>query len=1377
MSAYLTDLIKGSQTSFEVAAHIVQLIPSLAQKFVEDVTETLQSYLLLEEELLLKKFTSFQINKTAMIHDPETIIHLTLSYLHTLYIVCSSSTESNAFVSLQLVDLQKVLLVCHSSRSNEIAKLSSKCMGMIVKILKTLDQSLFAQWWESITNCISHPDSGVDPENGYILWLRCISAEAMNSSMNELQILLNSEVYWDYLQDGILNKTYEIRKYSLYILSQSLQKITNDINLKSMTWKIDAKEKYTFEWQRYITLVNIISIDTSLHQAEDSSLDLIKIIGQKSLIPKSWARCLLSTGLQSSMETLRKFVGNITLQLDSCDMEVFASGFEFLTDTLLPYLMLASHFTVEKTKTDVPVDFCPFGEKLSNFITSLLSYLDDDKCREACHCLLAFLYKMRLSFDPARIYIMYGVERALKGRQVLSQNELDILKSLFSASTETKLREKSLFYLYFRLLLSASKDVAFEGWFSTLNDIVGFDKVYLYLNASTEISEFIKSQKYIDEYKAYEKKVLSEQIPIYADISLSLGIKFDIKILENLPLADLLMILNCGIPRFVNLIRDPNIQLKLNKALKSEVASQDSNKFLILLANAHRNLPGKEKSILNFSDIISDYHSFIQFNWKELYCIDSINEANFEFILSRLTAINTLFTQPDFIYNSEIIESNEAFDFMSRLIIAKTPSKALTVIKNKALEEMYQIIMYISPSVDTTQLLDSFIDQIESVTSKCRFYICKTVFQLMKNDPQFVAQHTRQMVELVKIFWSSLVSDRLIATERHLHILFIQTFFFQDCLCIAVDDSDLALALENISKELLTLCYARRGLLCTLSEIILTYHASNVSVFAKWIGRLSISLFTFNQINDHLFKLEYVISSQSDNLRSVRLGSNSVPDSYVNEYGRPEIASKIDVISALASLNVESIRDLEYSKYLFNLILTSPKYHIFEPIKRNDGLEELERVRLYQLLLVTSRFMESDVENLENLTNNTLIPSLYTEPSPVVRTLIEWLIARFTFCLLEAGKTSIVMQKIDSEEAPRVLASYQRLGLMILRRVRLANSEYWIQYYFDYITKLIPFASSNRAAIRHFSVSILCAFTSEFNNTEIPSKLVDLILIINGITEYAQKSDNFKQYRSGENLIWDIEKDYKLTGICGSVLKKVSDRVLGEISEQEFGAYTQISSRLQIPLGIASKLQKWSPESEELIKPITYKSVQDSAPLQVKSIPWNSVIDVTVGEDGRDSDKVKRGELIVISSLVDKPPNLGGICRLCDVLGAKLLCINDISVTKTQQFKTVAVSADRWMPMLEVTQADIISFMMKKKSEGYTLIGLEQTDKSVELNSDLKFPKKSLILLGKEREGIPAEYLAELDFCVEIKQVGVIRSMNIQTATAVIVHSYAIQHC
>lgn len=155
---------------------------------------------------------------------------------------------------------------------------------------------------------------------------------------------------------------------------------------------------------------------------------------------------------------------------------------------------------------------------------------------------------------------------------------------------------------------------------------------------------------------------------------------------------------------------------------------------------------------------------------------------------------------------------------------------------------------------------------------------------------------------------------------------------------------------------------------------------------------------------------------------------------------------------------------------------------------------------------------------------------------------------------------------------------------------------------------------------------------------------------------------------------------------------------------------------------------------------------------------------------------VRRSELIVVASMVDKAPNLGGICRLCDVLGVGLMTVHDIRVKQHPQFKNVAVTADRWMPIEAVAIEDIVRYMRSKKREGYTLIGLEQTDKSVKLDNHYQFPPKSLILLGTEAEGIPGYMLSELDLCLEIKQSGVIRSMNIQTATAVIVHSYSAQH-
>lgn len=56
-----------------------------------------------------------------------------------------------------------------------------------------------------------------------------------------------------------------------------------------------------------------------------------------------------------------------------------------------------------------------------------------------------------------------------------------------------------------------------------------------------------------------------------------------------------------------------------------------------------------------------------------------------------------------------------------------------------------------------------------------------------------------------------------------------------------------------------------------------------------------------------------------------------------------------------------------------------------------------------------------------------------------------------------------------------------------------------------------------------------------------------------------------------------------------------------------------------------------------------------------------------------------------------------------------------------------------------------------------------------------RFPEKCVILLGNEKEGIPGPLLRLLDVCLEIPQVGVIRSLNVHVSGAVTLWEYAKQ--
>lgn len=56
------------------------------------------------------------------------------------------------------------------------------------------------------------------------------------------------------------------------------------------------------------------------------------------------------------------------------------------------------------------------------------------------------------------------------------------------------------------------------------------------------------------------------------------------------------------------------------------------------------------------------------------------------------------------------------------------------------------------------------------------------------------------------------------------------------------------------------------------------------------------------------------------------------------------------------------------------------------------------------------------------------------------------------------------------------------------------------------------------------------------------------------------------------------------------------------------------------------------------------------------------------------------------------------------------------------------------------------------------------------------WPRRSVLVLGREKEGLPPEIISMLDAAVEIPQLGVIRSLNVHVSGAIAMYEYAKQH-
>ena len=114
----------------------------------------------------------------------------------------------------------------------------------------------------------------------------------------------------------------------------------------------------------------------------------------------------------------------------------------------------------------------------------------------------------------------------------------------------------------------------------------------------------------------------------------------------------------------------------------------------------------------------------------------------------------------------------------------------------------------------------------------------------------------------------------------------------------------------------------------------------------------------------------------------------------------------------------------------------------------------------------------------------------------------------------------------------------------------------------------------------------------------------------------------------------------------------------------------------------------------------TSKSLRSCPPtnVQKKLTPWNALL----GEldlEGRGGSSRPRAHpgLLLVASLIDKVPNLGGLARTCEVLGVGGMVVANANVTKEKDFTAVSVTAEKWLPLLECPEDRLPQLLEEKR--------------------------------------------------------------------------------
>lgn len=143
-------------------------------------------------------------------------------------------------------------------------------------------------------------------------------------------------------------------------------------------------------------------------------------------------------------------------------------------------------------------------------------------------------------------------------------------------------------------------------------------------------------------------------------------------------------------------------------------------------------------------------------------------------------------------------------------------------------------------------------------------------------------------------------------------------------------------------------------------------------------------------------------------------------------------------------------------------------------------------------------------------------------------------------------------------------------------------------------------------------------------------------------------------------------------------------------------------------------------------------------------------------------------ELIVACVPMRSNVNISQIARTAGAMAAQrlIVCGNASLIGKIARdaLQTLEVEVRRTLePVLE-----------RLRNDGYRIVGLEQASRSQNL-PEYRFARRSVVVVGNERLGIPRDILSKLDDVVEIPVFGLPHSYNAGVAASMTMYEYCRQ--
>lgn len=142
----------------------------------------------------------------------------------------------------------------------------------------------------------------------------------------------------------------------------------------------------------------------------------------------------------------------------------------------------------------------------------------------------------------------------------------------------------------------------------------------------------------------------------------------------------------------------------------------------------------------------------------------------------------------------------------------------------------------------------------------------------------------------------------------------------------------------------------------------------------------------------------------------------------------------------------------------------------------------------------------------------------------------------------------------------------------------------------------------------------------------------------------------------------------------------------------------------------------------------------------------------------------RQPDLTVLAENVHKPHNLSAIMRSSDAVGIGIVhAVNPTGGVPT--YSETSASADKWVQLK--VHPDINTAVDELREQGMQVLAAHFTDRAIDYRS-VDYTRPTALILGNEKDGVSQRAGSLADQHVIIPMLGMVQSLNVSVAAAVI---------